>query len=206
MTTDRQAHWQGVYSSKGEKGVSWYEDRPELSLDLIRRAGVGPEASILDVGGGASRLVDALVARGQSHVTVLDLSAAALELARSRLSDVAHVDWVVGDVTDWAPSRTYDLWHDRAAFHFLVDPADQVAYATVLSQALRPGGIAIIGTFSLSGPEKCSGLPVVRHDAASLQRVLGPGFTLLSSEEHSHRTPGGTIQDFQFSTFQKSSP
>jgi SAM-dependent methyltransferase len=169
--TDRQNHWEGVYKTKADTEVSWYEDTPELSLALLREAGLTPEMSVIDIGGGASRLVDALVEFGQAHVSVLDLSRAALETANSRLVDAARVQWIVSDVTVWTPDRRYDLWHDRAAFHFLTTVADQQAYVRVLAQALKDGGKAVIGTFALDGPEKCSGLPVARYDADGLQGV-----------------------------------
>jgi SAM-dependent methyltransferase len=204
MHADHKAHWEGVYTSKGEAEVSWFENRPELSLRLLSEAGLRPEWSVVDIGGGASRLVDCLVEAGQAHVTTLDLSATALEKARARLAGRGDVDWVASDVTQWQPGRVYDAWHDRAAFHFLTEPSDQARYAAVLRSALRSGGIAIIGTFAPDGPEKCSGLPVARHDANSLQQVLGPQFQLLSSVRHSHLTPWGSTQHFHFGTFRYS--
>lgn len=203
MSGEPQAHWENVYSTKADNEVSWYEESPELSLSLIRQAGLGPDASVVDIGGGASRLVDALVEAGQAHVTVLDLSAAALETSRQRLPGADNVQWVVSDVRDWKPGRLYDLWHDRAAFHFLTTAEDQRAYVAVLKSVLRVGGVAVIGTFAPDGPEKCSGLPVARHDAASLQKVLGEGFDLLDTRRHEHRTPWGSVQRFQFSMFRK---
>jgi trans-aconitate methyltransferase len=200
---DRQSQWETVYLTKSAKEVSWFEDTPDLSLSLLREAGLNPSLAVIDVGGGTSRLVDALVASGQAHLTVLDLSATALVIAKARLSATDRVKWVVSDVTTWTPDRQYDLWHDRAAFHFLTSPDDQRAYVGVLSAALKPGGAAIIGTFAPDGPEKCSGLPVVRHDADSLQAVLGERFTLLSTRRHDHTTPWGSVQKYQFSTFLK---
>ena len=171
----RKAHWENVYTTKGEKEVSWFQENPAPSLELIALAGLSRDASIIDIGGGASRLVDALVDRNVRHITVMDLSAAALDAAKLRLSDRgADVEWVVADVTTWEPSEIYDLWHDRAAFHFLTDQADQSAYVDRLKKAIKPGGYIIIGTFALDGPERCSGLPVVRYDAASLSAILGP--------------------------------
>ncbi|NLS06156.1 class I SAM-dependent methyltransferase [Rhizobium sp. P32RR-XVIII] len=201
--TDRQAHWENVYTTKAATEVSWYEAAPELSLALMREAGLTPEMSVIDIGGGASRLVDALEAVGQAHVSVLDLSAAALETAKSRLADAERVHWIVSDVTAWTPDRQYDFWHDRAAFHFLTSEADQQAYVRVLSRVLKDGSKAVIGTFALDGPEKCSGLPVARHDAESLQAVLGRQFKLVRTQQHEHITPWGAVQKFQFSTFEK---
>ncbi|MDX1000827.1 methyltransferase domain-containing protein [Sinorhizobium medicae] len=201
--TDRQTHWEDVYTTKADTEVSWYEDTPELSLTLLREAGLTPEMSVIDIGGGASRLVDALVESGQAHVSVLDLSAAALETANSRLADAVRTQWIVSDVTAWTPDRQYDLWHDRAAFHFLTTVAEQQAYVRVLGKALKVGGKAVIGTFALDGPEKCSGLPVARYDAEGLQAVLGERFKLAATRPHQHTTPWGSIQKFQFSTFEK---
>ncbi len=201
---ERQAHWEHVYATNGENEVSWFEDSPTVSLDLIRSTGVGTGASIIDIGGGASRLVDALVNEGFAAVTVLDLSEQALATARTRLgSRAANVRWVVADVTTWDPSETYDVWHDRAAFHFLTEPKDRTAYAERVAKAVRPGGHVIIGTFAPDGPERCSGLPVVRHDTASLGEMLGREFAVAESRPHVHRTPWGTTQRFQFSRFRR---
>jgi SAM-dependent methyltransferase len=201
---NRQRHWENVYATKGESDVSWFQETPALSLELIRLVGAIQNSGIVDIGGGASRLADCLVSQRFEDVTVLDLSAAALASARSRMADNANqVTWIVADVTTWEPSRTYDVWHDRAAFHFLTDPKDQAAYVARLRRALRPGGHAIIGTFALDGPERCSGLVVSRHDAASLAAALGSGFELIDSRRHEHVTPWGTPQRFQFSTFRR---
>jgi SAM-dependent methyltransferase len=200
---DRKAHWQSVYSTKSENAVSWFEENPAHSLDLISTAGIGQDAAVVDVGGGASRLVDAFVARHQAHVSVVDLSSAAFDISRARLPSSANVEWIVSDITKWRPDRSYDLWHDRAAFHFLTDASEQAAYVKVMSEALKPGGIAIIGAFAPSGPEKCSGLPVARHDASSLSKIFGPQFELLSSEPYRHVTPWNSVQEFQFSIFAK---
>jgi 2-polyprenyl-3-methyl-5-hydroxy-6-metoxy-1,4-benzoquinol methylase len=200
----RQAHWENVYSSKGENEVSWYQASPAPSLELIALAGLPRSAEVIDIGGGASRLVDSLLAEGFEHITVLDLSDAALNAARTRLGEkAAQVRWEVADVTTWKPSRTYDLWHDRAAFHFLTEPADQSAYVERLKKAVKAGGWAVIGTFALDGPERCSGLPIVRYDAASLSAILGPDFRLVDSRQHDHATPWGAVQRFQFSTFRR---
>lgn len=204
MTDTRTGHWQSVYTTKADDSVSWFEPSPALSLALIAQTGI-ERASVIDIGGGASRLVDALVEAGHGAVAVLDLSAQALEIARSRMGDAADgVEWIVGDVTRWRPAARYDIWHDRAAFHFLTDPDDQRAYARALHAALKPGGTAIIGTFALGGPDRCSGLAVIRHDAASLGRILGPDFALADTIDHDHHTPGGMVQKFQFSSFRKS--
>jgi len=197
---DRLNHWQKVYSERGEAGVSWFEGRPEVSLELIARVGGTAASSLVDIGGGAARLVDALLAAGWRSVAVLDVSSLALEAAKKRLGAMAgEVDWVVADVTAWRPVRSFDIWHDRAAFHFLVDPADRAAYVERLAMALKPGGHAIIATFGPDGPARCSGLPVVRYDPQTLVATLGPAFELVDSRRHVHATPFGTAQAFQFS-------
>ena len=200
----RQAHWEGVYTTKEETGVSWFQDDPKPSLELIERVGPSKDADIIDIGGGASRLPDALLARGFRRVVVLDISQAALDLAALRIGRRAsEVQWIVADVTEWNPSRSFDIWHDRAAFHFLVDPADRAAYIARLDEALRPGGHAIIATFALDGPATCSGLPVNRYDPEGLARELGEPFTLVESRRHDHATPWNATQRFQFSLFRK---
>ncbi|MEX0752580.1 MAG: class I SAM-dependent methyltransferase [Xanthobacteraceae bacterium] len=202
-TLDRQAHWEAVYAAKCENEVSWFEQSPSISLGLIAASDAKPGTSIIDIGGGASRLVDALV-EGDFEVTVLDVSEKALAAAKARLgSRASRVKWLVADVTTWNPSRTYDVWHDRAALHFLTDPKDREAYIDRIFRAVRPGGHVIIGTFALDGPERCSGLPVLRYDAASLARLLGGSFELVETRAHNHQTPSGSVQQFQFSRFRR---
>lgn len=199
---DRTQHWQQVYTTKHENEVSWFQERPDISLAMIKAAGARPESAIVDIGGGASRLVDVLLQDGYRALTVLDLSAAALEAAKQRVGRAsADVDWIEADVTTWQPQRQYDIWHDRAAFHFLTEHADRAAYIERLRQALVPTGQAIIGTFALDGPEKCSGLPVQRYDARSLADTLGSDFRLLETRSEIHRTPWQSTQSFQFSRF-----
>ena len=201
----RHAHWESVYRTKGEREVSWFQENPGISLDLIRATGAKPRAAIIDIGGGASRLVDALLAEGFNNITVLDVSEKALATAKARLgARGAQVAWIAADVTEWHPTQTYDLWHDRAALHFLTDAKDRAGYAERVLRAVQHGGHVIIGTFALDGPERCSGLPVVRYDAASLGAVLGPSFLLLENRSEAHRTPAGAIQHFQFSLFKRS--
>ena len=200
----RQAHWDNVYTSKGETDVSWYQNSPTPSLDLIALTGLSADAEIIDIGGGASRLVDTLLHENFGRLTVLDLSGAALDTARKRLGEsAARVKWVVADVTTWQPLQTYDLWHDRAAFHFLTDQGDQSAYVERLKQTVKPAGFAIIGTFAPDGPERCSGLPIVRHDATALAAKLGDEFGLIDARRHEHTTPWGAVQRFQFATFRR---
>jgi SAM-dependent methyltransferase len=200
----RQAHWEDVYTTRDETGVSWFQDNPAPSLELIELLAAGRDADIIDIGGGASRLADHLLERGFRRLTVLDISQSALDLAALRIGRRAgEVQWITADVTEWNPSRRFDIWHDRAAFHFLVDPADRAAYIARLKQALRPSGYAIIATFASDGPEKCSGLPVSRYDAEGLARELGETFTLVESRREDHTTPAHAIQRFQFSVFQR---
>jgi 2-polyprenyl-3-methyl-5-hydroxy-6-metoxy-1,4-benzoquinol methylase len=202
--TGRQAHWENVYATKDEHAVSWFQEKPDISLDLIRATGVETSASIIDIGGGASRLVDALINEGFKAITVLDLSEKALAKSKARLAAKgAQVQWVVADVTTWEPAQTYDVWHDRAALHFLTDPKDRTAYAERVLKAVRPSGQVIIGTFAPDGPERCSGLPVVRHDAATLGELLGRLFELVESRQQDHQTPAGATQRFQFSRFRR---
>ena len=202
--TDRQSHWENVYATRGEREVSWFEERPTLSLELIRAAGATPRSSVIDVGGGASRLVGALLADGFAAVTILDISEPALSAAKRRLgSKAAGATWIVADITTWEPPEVYDVWHDRAVLHFLTDAADRAAYVARLTKALRPGGHAIIGTFALDGPEQCSGLPVVRYDASNLGKLLGTEFELVQTRSHAHQTPIGGVQRFQFSLFRR---
>jgi SAM-dependent methyltransferase len=201
---DRGTHWENVYRTKGEREVSWFQETPLTSLELIRSVGAARHSAVIDIGGGASRLVDALVDEGYQAVTVLDLSQSALAAAKTRLGQpAAGVTWIVADVAKWKPLQRYDVWHDRAAFHFLTDAADRTAYVESLREALQPGGHAIIATFALDGPQRCSGLPVVRHDAASLGEVLGNAFNLLETRRHDHHTPTGSTQRFQFSVFRR---
>jgi trans-aconitate methyltransferase len=201
---ERAAHWENVYASKAEDEVSWFQERPAISLDLIHAAGVPRDAAIVDAGGGEARLVDALLEEGFEDVTVLDLSARAIEVAHRRLGARAdRAKWIVADATSWQPERKYDLWHDRAAFHFLTEAEDRLAYMERLRMALPPGGHVVIGTFAPEGPEKCSGLPVMRHDAESLAAELGPAFRLEETRRHDHITPGGNVQRFQFSRFRR---
>ena len=200
----RQAHWRKVYKEKGEKQVSWFQEKPALSLELIHGVGPKPNSAIIDIGGGASRLVDVLVSEGYRDLTVLDLSDDAVAIARSRLAELAvMVKWIVADVTEWEPSRQYDLWHDRAAFHFLTEAADRAAYLDHMRQAIRPGGQAIIATFAIDGPDRCSGLPVMRYDATLLSAVLGRAFALIGTRRQDHTTPTGGVQRFLFSVFRR---
>lgn len=207
MTQDRTAHWDARYAGAEPDRLSWFEPAPDRSLAAIR-ASVGPGASVIDVGGGASRLPEALLAADFEDVTVLDLSAEALALSRRRLGQRAGaITWIVGDVTAWTPGRRYDLWHDRAVFHFLTDPDARRAYVRTLRAALAPGGTAIMMTFAADGPQSCSGLPVQRWSPEALAEELdriAPGLlSPVRSETFVHLTPGGAEQRFQISLFQR---
>ena len=193
---DRQEHWDDRYTTIGEAAVSWHEPEPTMSLEVLDAAGVTPDASVIDVGGGASRLVDALVARGFGDVTVLDVSAAALDEARRRVGEATPVTWLHQDLLHWVPERTWTVWHDRAVFHFLTEPTDREAYRQLLRRAVAPGGVVVVATFAQDGPEWCSGLPVRRYAATELARELGADLEVLASGSTVHRTPAGGVQPF----------
>jgi ubiquinone/menaquinone biosynthesis C-methylase UbiE len=195
----RAGHWNRVYTTKAPDDLSWHQARPDLSLALIGHTGIGKDAGILDVGGGASTLVDHLLDRGHSRLAVLDISRVALEHARKRLGEkAALVEWIVADVTEFVPSRSFALWHDRAVFHFLTQAEDRRRYVDALRRTIPPGGHVIIATFALHGPDKCSGLEVCRYDAASLCAELGAEFELREQVEERHRTPWATEQAFGY--------
>lgn len=195
-------HWEGVYDGRRSEELSWFQERAELSLELIAAGALPLDAAILDVGGGDSRLVDGLLELGYSDLTVLDLSQHALDRARQRLGERAsEVTWIAEDVIHFQPSRRYDLWHDRAAFHFLTSVVDRRAYVRALRGGLRRGGQLVLATFSLEGPPRCSGLPVERYDTARLAEALGADFRLAESRPHEHRTPAGRAQSFLYTRF-----
>jgi SAM-dependent methyltransferase len=198
----RQQHWNTVYTKKDERDVSWFEDLPEISLKMLEAAGLKADSCVVDIGGGDSRLVDSLRSKGLDCLAVLDVSAAALERAKNRLrEDSDVVTWIEADVTGNWFLKPMDIWHDRAVFHFLVDPSDRDRYVGHLRAVLKVGGTAVVATFNLDGPEKCSGLPVQRYSAESLARQFGNEFELIESLPHVHQTPWGTKQSFQYSRF-----
>jgi len=201
---NRQDHWERVYADMAPEGVSWYQARPALSLELIAAAGIRAKDPVIDAGGGASTFVDCLLDSGFSAVTVLDLSAEALMRARARLgARAARVQWMQQDVTHFRPPTQFTLWHDRAVFHFLVEAVDRASYVDSLRHCLAPGGTAIIATFAPDGPDKCSGLPVMCHNEASLQRELGPEFGLEEVRRESHLTPWRSEQRFLYARFRR---
>jgi len=197
-------HWDHVYSCRAADQVSWYQQQPQPSLEWIQRLAPERSSRILDVGGGTSLLVDALLDCGYSDLTVLDLSAAALATSRQRLAERSEaVRWIVADIlADALPLPAFDLWHDRAVFHFLVEPADRQRYVSQLQRSLRPGGLLILATFAEDGPERCSGLPVQRHNVDSLRQALADGLELLDQQRVSHHTPGGVEQKFLYTAWQ----
>ena len=195
-------HWQRVYAARSEEELSWYEPVPGISLDLLLTPSLQKDAKILDVGGGASHLVDALLDRGFTQVSVLDIAESALEKSHSRLAEKASwVHWIVADITQWQSEKKYNAWHDRAVFHFLTTEQDRRAYRAAMENALLPGGIVVIGTFALDGPERCSGLPVQRYSPESLSAELGDAFRWTASRKVEHTTQAGKVQRFQFSRF-----
>jgi hypothetical protein len=199
---EREQHWERVYQTKGERDVSWFEALPEISLRMLDAAGVTAAHCLVDVGGGDSRLVDALVHRGFSCLAVLDISKAALERSARRLGHAGdHVRWLAVDVTTEWSIDPVDVWHDRAVFHFLVDASDRRQYKDRLWTTLKPGGTAIIATFAADGPERCSGLPVQRYTPAALATELGKDYALIETIPHRHDTPWGSHQSFQYSRF-----
>jgi ubiquinone/menaquinone biosynthesis C-methylase UbiE len=191
-------HWERVYTVKPATTVSWYQDHAAQSLQLIRGTGAPRSAAVIDVGGGASTLVDDLLDDGWQHLTVLDLSAAALQAARQRLGPRAQaVRWLEANITEVPlPQHAYDVWHDRAVFHFLTADADRRAYVAAVQRAVKPGGHVIVATFAEDGPTQCSGLPVMRYSPTELHAQFGAAFALLKQEREEHHTPGGAVQKF----------
>jgi len=193
-------HWEKVYATKATDTVSWFQEHAGRSLDLIHSSLAGHDAGIIDVGGGASTLVDDLVAEGYTDLTVLDLSAAALATARKRLGQQeSKVRWIEADITKVElPANRYDIWHDRAVFHFLTDPADRAAYVRTVFHSVKPGGHVIVAAFAEDGPLQCSGLPVVRYRAGELHDQFGEAFVLLEHSKEEHHTPSGAVQPFVY--------
>jgi len=199
---DWRGHWERIYREKQDTEVSWYQRSPEVSLGLIDACGIESSAGIIDVGGGISTLVDALLARGHSDLTVLDISQEALKRTRQRMGSTGDdVQWLRQDVTDFSPGRRWDVWHDRAVFHFLVDDDRRRGYREALRDAAKPGGHVIIATFAMTGPERCSGQYVMRYDQETLQEELGAGYELVETKPEQHETPSGSVQDFTYCRF-----
>lgn len=197
---DTKEHWEKVYQRLPPEAVSWYRAHLETSMELIERVAVGPSASIIDVGGGESTLVDDLLARGYEDVSVLDISETAIETSKQRLGPAAsRVRWIAADVTSAEFERgAYDVWHDRAVFHFLATPEMRIAYVRNVARAVKTGGHVLVSTFGAQGPTKCSGLDVVRYDAEQLHGEFGAHFRPVESREEIHRTPTGGVQQFLY--------
>lgn len=197
---DTKEHWEKVYRRLPPEAVSWYRPHLETSVELIERVAGGRGASIIDVGGGESTLVDDLQARGYERVTVLDISETAIETSKQRLGPAAtRVRWIAGDVTAAEFERgAYDVWHDRAVFHFLTVPEQRIAYVGNVAHAVKPGGYVLVSTFGPQGPAKCSGLEVMRYDAEQLHGEFGAHFRPVESREEIHRTPSGAVQQFLY--------
>jgi SAM-dependent methyltransferase len=199
------AHWERVYATHSSDDVSWYEPEPVTSLRLVEAAARSIRDAIIDVGAGASRLVDRLLDDGFSDVTVLDVSSGALDETRARLgARASSVTFVVGDVLTFAPDREYGVWHDRAVFHFLTTDADRVRYVELAGRAVRPSGKLVIGTFAEDGPTHCSGLPVCRYAADELATAFAPAFALVRHDREEHVTPSGATQPFTWTIFERS--
>ncbi|PIF47532.1 methyltransferase family protein [Chryseobacterium sp. 52] len=202
MTDSNKNHWENVYETKNPDQVSWTQEKPQVSLDFIHSFGLGKDARIIDIGGGDSNLVDFLLDEGYQHITVLDISAKALEKAKIRLGNKAEkVQWIVSDITEFEPEERYDIWHDRAAFHFLTAPEQISKYIDITEKYVT--GFMAIGTFSKNGPEKCSGLDIQQYDEGSLAATFENSFEKISCLTEDHITPFGTVQNFVFCSFKK---
>jgi len=201
---DRVSHWEAVYASRRTQEVSWYQIRPETSLRLMAQLGIQSDDPVIDVGGGASTLVDHLLDRGYSRVTVLDIAASALAAVQERLGPgAARVIWLTGDITRLTLPGPYRLWHDRAVFHFLTEAADRQAYLAALYAAVPIGGFVILATFADDGPERCSNLPVCRYSPEQLAAEVGPGFTMIAATRETHYTPAQKEQKFSYAGFRR---
>lgn len=195
-----RGHWQAAHAARSDTEQSWHDEAAEPGLSLIARHGPGRQGAVIDIGAGASRLVDRLLSRGYRALTLLDISETALALTRDRLGPAAAgVEFIAADITDWTPPRRWDLWHDRAVMHFLTDAAGLAAYRRALLAGTGPGSVAVIGTFAPDGPARCSGLPVRRWSPGALADFLAPEFRPVAACRHLHRTPAGGEQAFQFS-------
>ena len=202
MENDRKAHWETVYETKSPEQVSWTQEKPQISLDFVHSLGVDKKANIIDVGGGDSKLVDFLLDEGYERITVLDISSKAIQRAKKRLGERADkVKWVVSDITEFEPMETYDVWHDRAAFHFLVAPDQIERYLNIVQIAVS--GFLVLGTFSDKGPKKCSGLEVVQYNEEKMAALFKDRFDKIKCLTEDHTTPFGTVQHFIFCSFKK---
>jgi len=197
---NKKTHWENVYQSKSDRQVSWYREHLDNSLRMILETKVGREAAIIDVGGGSATLVDDLLENGFADITVLDISSSAIEKSRTRLGErAAQIEWLEADITRAAlPENRFDVWHDRAVFHFLTDAADRRKYVAQVMRSLKIGGHIIVASFGLNGPQKCSGLDVVRYSPETMHEEFGGNFKLVNSLNETHETPFGTTQEFVY--------
>lgn len=201
---NKKAHWENIYQNKSPEEVSWYQNAPTISLDLIGACSLTHDAEMIDVGGGASTLVDRLLEKGYKHLTVLDLSENALEHSKKRLGNKATlIEWLVEDITQFSTLKRYDIWHDRAVFHFLTHESDREKYKNVLNRSVKVGGYVMIAAFAMGGATKCSGLDIVQYDAEKLKNELGDNFILIKQCTENHVTPSGNIQNFGYFLFLK---
>ena len=201
---NKKEHWEKVYSTKQLNEVSWYQPTPEVSLRFIEELAIPKDAAIIDIGGGDSLLADHLLESGYTDISVLDISAAAIERAQKRLGEKARqIHWIVSDITEFKPERQYDFWHDRATFHFLTTDNDIETYLRISQQAIRKNGKLLVGTFAENGPEKCSGLPVKQYSEESMSATIRRWFEKIKCLHTDHLTPFNTIQHFLFCSFRK---
>lgn len=202
MTKDRYQHWEHVYETKTPEQVSWTQEIPQTSLDFINSFGLSKDARIIDIGGGDSNLVDFLLNEGYTNITVLDISEKALERAKERLGKRAmYVEWIVSDITHFKPNTSYDIWHDRAVFHFLTAPSEIADYISLANNHVKKN--MVMGTFSKTGPLKCSGLEIKQYSEASMETTFEEKFEKIECLEETHRTPFNTTQNFVFCSFKK---
>lgn len=201
---NKKDHWNKVYETKKPTEVSWYEPMPEVSLTYITDCKLEKDAAIIDIGGGDSFLAEFLLAQGFTDITVVDISEKAIERAKERLGEKAdEVNWIVADVSKFQPERQYDLWHDRAVFHFLTEESQIENYLSSVKDAVKPGGFVVMGTFSENGPTKCSGLEIKQYSISQMQDLFYEGFSTLSCKNIDHQTPSGGMQNFTFCSFRK---
>ena len=201
---DRKRHWENIYQTKELKDVSWFQPTPETSLDFFKQFNVPTTAKVIDIGGGDSFLVDNLLDLGYQDISVLDISAAAIDRAKQRLGDKAkNVKWVVADAATFKPTEKYDFWHDRAAFHFLTDEQEIANYLQIAQESINPTGVLVIGTFSEQGPKKCSGIEIKQYSETTMTDQLKKFFEKIKCITVDHKTPFDTIQNFVFCSFRK---
>ena len=204
MTQSTKVHWNTIYQNKKATEVSWFQEEPTISLALIAALDLEKSAAIIDIGAGDSLLVDFLLAQGYTNITVLDISEKAITKAQKRLGNQAHkVQWIVSDILDFTPKKKFEVWHDRAAFHFITSENDIEKYLAFSNNAIAENGIVVLGTFSKTGPKKCSGIPIVQYSETELTSLFAPWFIKQSAHHHVHQTPFETSQNFIFCSFKK---